>query len=92
MASDYDIISYQFTFYSLILHLYFYLAHTSCFSFIFASDIFILTSLTTTIAQKKHSFNGYVRICIWLLTFSIMYATTPDYGFELAETCSDIHV
>jgi hypothetical protein len=45
------IISYQFTFYSLILHLYFYLAHTSCFSFIFASDTFVLTSLTTAIAK-----------------------------------------
>jgi hypothetical protein len=27
-----------------------------------------------------------------LLTFSILYATTPDDGFELAETCRDIRV
>jgi hypothetical protein len=27
-----------------------------------------------------------------LLTFSILYATTPDDGFELAETCHDIRV
>jgi hypothetical protein len=51
----YDIMSYQFTFYSLILHLYFYLAHTSCFNFIFASDIFVLASLTTAIAKNNFS-------------------------------------
>jgi hypothetical protein len=28
----------------------------------------------------------------YLLTFSILYATTPDDGFELAETCRDIRV
>jgi hypothetical protein len=27
-----------------------------------------------------------------LLTFSILYATTPDDGFELTETCRDIRV
>jgi hypothetical protein len=31
-------------------------------------------------------------ILLSLLTFSILYATTPDDGFELAETCSDIRV
>jgi hypothetical protein len=74
---------------------YFYLAHTSYFSFIFASDIFILTSLTTAIAQKKNfsTDSTYpLELFIWLLTFNILYATTPDDGFELAETCRDIRV
>jgi hypothetical protein len=34
----------------------------------------------------------FVYDFIRLLTFSILYATTPDDGFELAETCSDIRV
>jgi hypothetical protein len=31
-------------------------------------------------------------IFICLLTFSILYATTPDDGFEIAETCRDMRV
>jgi hypothetical protein len=29
---------------------------------------------------------------MWLLTFGILYATTSDDGFELAETCRDTRV
>jgi hypothetical protein len=52
--------------------------------------------LTTAIA-KHFSTNStdpleFLYDFIRLLTFSITYATTPEDGFELAETCRDKRV
>jgi hypothetical protein len=68
---------------------------SSCFSFIFASDIFVLTSLQQLpkiLAQIQRIRYNFYTIFIILLTFSVLYVTTPDDGFELAETCRDIRV
>jgi hypothetical protein len=52
---------------------------------------FIINSLLHAIVYGRREKNFYT-IFIRLLTFSILYATTPDNGFELAETCRDIRM
>jgi hypothetical protein len=56
----------------------FFSSSSSYFSFIFASDIFVLTSFTTAIAKN--------------FSTDSTDPTTPDDGFGLAETCRDIRV
>jgi hypothetical protein len=52
------------------------------------SNVLYYTRISRHVLANSKPSSGVV--C--LLIFSILYATTPDDGFELAETCRDIRV